>query len=81
MRVINPRDIRWGDILVDANNDAIWFAVDVALVAGDDPAVRVVVDRADGSEGIEVWPADSDERYIVVEDGAALGASRIITAA
>jgi hypothetical protein len=81
MRVINPRDIRWGDILVDANDDSIWLAVDVALTTGDNPTVRVTVDRADGSEGIEEWPADSDERFVVVEDYAALGASRIITAA
>jgi hypothetical protein len=79
MGIINPRDIRWGDTLIDANDNAIWTAIDVALIAGDNPTVRVMVDRPDGSEGIEVWPADSDEAYIVVE--AAPGEGRIITAA
>lgn len=77
-RYVNPRDIRWGDTLVDDNEDIIWTATWDATLA-DGPTIVVRVDRADGTEGAEVFDAADDTLYTVLE--AAPGGGRILAAA
>jgi len=80
--LIQPRDIRWGDTLVTSDTeDTIWVALwDAALVVTPGtPVVTVEVDRADGTTGTEVWPANTDTHFMVVE--AAPGGGRILVAA
>lgn len=79
---ISPRGIRWGDTLVDSNEDPIWTALwDSTLVTGRNgrPAISVRVDRIDGTTGTEVWDAADGTLYAILE--ADPGGGRILIAA